>query len=135
MAAARLVVLREVSSTGLGPGGTAAGPGDAPSDAEILSRSPLCDQLLVAHQPITAAFVGLDAVLLAQSGELLPQGVEDGMVVVQGSGANDQTLTESEDPLLFCLGCCGGWEVEPADATAIAAPRSLQRCLPAGRVS
>ena len=68
------------------------------SDAEVLKRSPLGDQLLLAHKAIAAPLVGLEPVLLAQGGELLPQGVEDGVVVVQGTEANNQTLTEVEDP-------------------------------------
>ena len=56
-------------------------------------------QLLMAHQAVTGPLVGLNAVLLTQRGELLPQGVEDGMVVVQGTEANVQTLTETEDPI------------------------------------
>ena len=69
-----------------------------PSDAEILQRSPLGDQLLMAHEAVAGLLVRLDAVLLPESGELLPQSVEDGMVVVQGTEANLQTLTEVEDP-------------------------------------
>ena len=51
----------------------------------------------MADQAVTALLVRLDPVLVAQSSELLPQSVEDGMVVVQGTEANDQTLTEVED--------------------------------------
>jgi len=69
------------------------------SGAEILQRGPLSHQLLMAHQAVTGPLVGLNAVLLTQRGELLPQGVEDGMVVVQGTEANVQTLTETEDPI------------------------------------
>jgi hypothetical protein len=41
--------------------------------------------------------IRLNPVLVAQGGELLPQGIEDGVVVVQGSGTNLETLTESKD--------------------------------------
>lgn len=51
----------------------------------------------MAHQAVTGLFVRLDPVLVTQSGELLPERVEDGMVVVQGTEANNQTLTEVED--------------------------------------
>jgi hypothetical protein len=37
---------------------------------------------------------------MAQSSELLPKGVEDGMVVVQGTVASKERLTEMEDPFL-----------------------------------
>jgi hypothetical protein len=70
---------------------------DRPSNGQILEWSPLRNQLLVTDQAIPALLIGLQAVLVAQSGELLPQGVEDGMVVVQGSEANLQRLTEMED--------------------------------------
>ena len=67
------------------------------SGPEVLQGGPLSDQLLMADQAVTALLVRLDPVLVAQSSELLPQSVEDGMVVVQGTEANDQTLTEVED--------------------------------------
>lgn len=68
-----------------------------PSGAEILQRRPLRHQLLVADQAIAGVLIRLDPVLVAQGGELLPQGIEDGVVVVQGSGTNPETLTESKD--------------------------------------
>ena len=82
-----------------------AGPGPlsgsaaalAPSGAEILQRCPLSHQLLVADQAIAGVLIRLNPVLVAQGGELLPQGIEDGVVVVQGSGTNLETLTESKD--------------------------------------
>jgi hypothetical protein len=63
----------------------------------------LGDELLVAHEAIPGLLVRLKAVLVAESGELLPQSVEDGMVVVQGTEANLQTLTEVEDPGPSCF--------------------------------
>jgi len=51
----------------------------------------------MADQPIAVLLVRLEPVLMPQGGKLLPQGVEDGMVVVQGSEANLKTLTESKD--------------------------------------
>lgn len=60
----------------------------------------------MAHQAVASLFVWLDPVLVAQSGELLPERVEDGMVVVQGTEANNQTLTEVEDLFSRCLTCC-----------------------------
>ena len=68
-----------------------------PSDAEILQRSPLGDQLLMTHEAVAGLLVRLDAVLVPERGELLPQSIEDGMVVVQGTEAYVQTLTEVED--------------------------------------
>ena len=60
-------------------------------DAEILAGSPLGDQLLVAHELVTALFVGLLTVLAPQGVELLAQGIEDRVVLVHGTVADEVT--------------------------------------------
>lgn len=74
----------------------AAPPGR--SDAEVVQRRPLGDQLFVADEAVTGLLIRLNPVLVAQSVQLLPQGVEDRMVLVQGTEANTRTLTEVEEP-------------------------------------
>jgi len=67
------------------------------SGVEILKGGPLGDQLLMPHQLITASLIRLEQVLVAKGRQLLPQGVEDRVVLVQESRANLQILTEVED--------------------------------------
>lgn len=54
------------------------------ANAQILARGPLGDQLFVTHQLVTILFGGMLAVLMPQGIELVPQGVEDRMVLVHG---------------------------------------------------
>lgn len=60
-------------------------------DPNILARSPLGDQLLVAHQLVAADLVGLLTVLVPQGIELLAQGIEDRVVLVHGTVADEVT--------------------------------------------
>lgn len=60
--------------------------------------NPLSHQLLVAHEAVATALIGLGPVLLTQGIELLPQGEEDRMVVVQSPRTrNTKTLSESKE--------------------------------------
>lgn len=71
----------------MGASGPEAGIGD-----------PLGHQLFVAHEAVATALIGLGPVLLTQGIELLPQGEEDRMVVVQSPGTRyPKTLSESEE--------------------------------------
>ena len=61
---------------------------------------PLGHALLMTHQLIAGAFVGLAAVKVPQLAQLGVEGVVDGVVLVQGTspGGDDlQILTESKD--------------------------------------